>query len=608
MNTELFIKKSIDIHGDKYDYSLSVYESPKTKVKIICPHHGIFEQMPYSHMNGNGCPHCAKEKEPYNKRSLDELISLCKERFPEYDYSKSTEDILPKMVVICPKHGEFTCLYRTFTKGAGCPKCYYENLRKPKPIIKSHKEKFIEKAKAKYGDQYDYSFVGDEPYQKETFICNIHNVKFQQTRGQHLKGACGCHMCAKKNLGAPSLGNNEFLKRMKELYGNDYIFDEPYINNRQEMTVICKKHGEFKQSVVRLLKGSGCPDCSNEKQILKRHQNFIKRSNELYGNKYDYSLVEYKGNTTYIKIICKEHGIFEKSPISFLQGAGCPECSGAIQFSKEESKIFNWFPDVFERNDRTVLNGKELDLYSVKHKLAIEVNGIYWHSDEFKDKDYHLNKTEECMKQNISLLHFWDYEINKRQDIVKSMISSRLGLNHKIYGRQCLIKEVSSKEAKPFLANNHIQGASASSVNYGLYYNDELVAIMTFGKSRFNKKYDWELIRYCSKIGTNVIGGASKLFKHFLKNHDGSIVSYANRRYSNGNLYHTLGFRLTNTSKPNYVYFKNGEMLSRIKCQKHKLKTFLENYDDDLSETENMKNNGYTKIYDCGNYVFVYER
>ena len=247
-------------------------------------------------------------------------------------------------------------------------------------------------------------------------------------------------------------------------------------------------------------------------------------------------------------------------------------------------------------------------MYSEEHKLAVEVNGVYWHSDKFRERDHLLDKTLKCEQLGITLLHFWDYEINKKGDIVKSMISSRLGLNQKIYARKCVIKEVSSKESKQFQIDNHIQGSAVSSINYGLYYEDELVALMTFAKSRFNKKYDWELVRYCNKLDLTVVGGASKLFNWFLKNNDGSIISYANRRYSNGNLYHLLKFKLIDSTRPNYMYFRNNVLLSRVKCQKHKLSKLLDNFDEKMSEKENMKNNGFDRIYDCGNYVFVFER
>ena len=127
---------------------------------------------------------------------------------------------------------------------------------------------------------------------------------------------------------------------------------------------------------------------------------------------------------------------------------------------------------------------------------------------------------------------------------------------------------------------------------------------MTFSKSRFDKKYDFELIRYCNKLDLTTVGGASKLLKHFQRNHKGSIVSYANRRYSNGNLYRQLGFNYKSSSVPNYWYSSGLNLLSRYECQKHKLKNVLKNFDESLSERDNMVNNGYYRIYDCGNDKF----
>jgi len=128
---------------------------------------------------------------------------------------------------------------------------------------------------------------------------------------------------------------------------------------------------------------------------------------------------------------------------------------------------------------------------------------------------------------------------------------------------------------------------------------------MTFGKSRFNKKVAWELLRFCNKINYLVIGGASRLFKYFVKKYDDSVISYADKRYSIGNLYKNLGFKLSHESKPNYFYWKHNLVLqSRIQYQKHKLKDKLENFNLKLTESENMYNNGFRKIFDCGNQIW----
>lgn len=255
----------------------------------------------------------------------------------------------------------------------------------------------------------------------------------------------------------------------------------------------------------------------------------------------------------------------------------------------------------YKSNDRVILEGKELDIL-INDKLGIEINGLYWHSDDKKHKNSHINKLEMCVDKNIKLLQFWDYQVIEKTDIVMSMILSKLGLTEKIYARKCEIREV--KESKEFLEKNHIQGNVNSKIKLGLYYNNELVALMTFGKPRFNKNYDWELLRYCSKINTTVVGGFSKILKHFRKNNEGSIISYANKMFSDGNVYKQNDFKFKYDTEIGYFYHNGSNILSRIYTQKHKLKQLLINYDENLTESENMFRNGYLRVWDCGNRVY----
>jgi hypothetical protein len=128
---------------------------------------------------------------------------------------------------------------------------------------------------------------------------------------------------------------------------------------------------------------------------------------------------------------------------------------------------------------------------------------------------------------------------------------------------------------------------------------------MSFGKNRFASDVEWELIRFASKQNVNVVGGASKIFKHFRNNYEGGIVSYSDRRYSVGNMYKTLGFQFSHFSQPNYFYFKDSLNLeSRQKYMKHKLPNLLEKFNSSLTEWENMVVNGYNRIWDCGNSVW----
>lgn len=274
--------------------------------------------------------------------------------------------------------------------------------------------------------------------------------------------------------------------------------------------------------------------------------------------------------------------------------------------SSIEQELFESIPcENKYQNDKTILGGMELDMVLPDVKLAIEYDGLYWHSvQQGKGENYHLDKTKRCLEKGYQLFHIFESD---DIEIWQSMINNKLGLNKRIYARKCEIKEVSFADSMKFLEENHLQGFCPSSIRYGLYYNDELVQLITFGKSRFDKSYDYELLRLCTLKGYCVVGGASKLFKHALKFVKGKIISYANRRFSCGEIYKKLGFELKGESAPNYFYNKSGKMYSRIAFQKHKLKDVLDKFDDSLSEYDNMLNNGYDKIYDCGNLVFSYK-
>ena len=244
-------------------------------------------------------------------------------------------------------------------------------------------------------------------------------------------------------------------------------------------------------------------------------------------------------------------------------------------------------------------------------KIAIEVNGVYWHSESMgKYRDYHLYKTIKCDELGVKLIHILDYEWLFKKPIIKSLLLSQLGLiGNKIYARKCEIKEITDTPLlREFLDNNHIQGYTHSKINLGLYYNGDLVSVMTFGRNRFSKnKNEFEMIRFCNVLNTLVIGGMSKLFKHFIRYYNLNntpIISFSDRRFFNGDGYRMLEFDFIKNTPPSYIYFKNYKILNRISCQKHKLNKLLDNFDPNKTEYENMKLNGWKRVWDCGNMKF----
>ena len=343
----------------------------------------------------------------------------------------------------------------------------------------------------------------------------------------------------------------------------------------------------------------------------------VKTSYEKFilNNEYDspmFSLDEYFKRIDeheYLKFKCKKCGYEFEAWHHDGHHRHCPKCYPK-QISNPERELVEFIglqSISIKTNDRTAIKPLELDIYVPDKKLAFEFDGLYWHSEnEDKLSNYHLTKTELCEKQGIQLIHIFENEWKCKQDIVKSRIKNLLGIYDKtIFARKCEVKEVDSKISYQFQNENHIQGQVNAKVNLGLFHNNELVSLMTFSKCRFDKKHEWELVRFCNKLGYHIPGAAGKLLKYFERTYmPKTLVSYADRRWSQGKLYNAIGFKLDHISKPNYWYWKTLHLESRIKYQKHKLKDILEKFDESKSEFENMKMNGYHRIFDCGNLVF----
>lgn len=209
--------------------------------------------------------------------------------------------------------------------------------------------------------------------------------------------------------------------------------------------------------------------------------------------------------------------------------------------------------------------------------------------------------------KDVRLLRFWDFEFT-RPTAVLSYLAATLNLCKESVGaRKCDVRKVDSKEAARFLDKWHIQGNTRASVAFALFYQDDLVALMTFRKPAISRKFDWELARFCVKGRWRVSGGASRLLSAFRKQYAGSIVTYADRRYSVGAVYYALGFKLMHVSKPGYFYYHGKhKVVSRYRAQKHKLPQLLGNtFNPSLSEAANMKANNFLKVYDCGQFVFA---
>jgi hypothetical protein len=461
----------------------------------------------------------------------------------------------------------------------------------------------------------------------------IHNIKFQPN----------CDVCGGiiRNIDKPvqktcsKLCSNrhpekkqKIIKSLKTNFGEDY--SQRLLKKRQETNLerygnTCSLHGEeqVKKKIETWIK-----NYSVENPI--QNSNIRKKANETIKERYGVDNITYRNFTNdTIKKINDPEWLFKKhhnERLSTLEIGEMLNASGSaiykklikynipvLQFhrsnpEKELAEIISKHTDVCV-NSRKIIAPQEIDIYLPEYRLGIEFNGIYWHSElAGTQRDYHLNKTKRCEKSDVRLIHLFENEWYHKREIVLSRILNLINKSNSIGARKCNIKEISTEEKRKFFIETHIQGDTVSSINLGLYNEGILVSSMSFIKSRFNKDLQWELVRFSNKLNTTVTGGANKLFQYFIKNYNpNSIMSYSDKRWNTGHLYKKLGFKYSHTSGPNFWIIKNTELVHRIQYQKHKLSKTLKNFNPDLTAWENMRLNGYNRIWDCGNDVFVWK-
>ena len=273
------------------------------------------------------------------------------------------------------------------------------------------------------------------------------------------------------------------------------------------------------------------------------------------------------------------------------------------QKSIKERELLEYIKFIYIGNIITSYrDGLEIDIYLPQLRIGFEFNGLYWHSEEFKDKNYHLKKTNHFKERGIRIIHIWEDDWNFRRDIIESQVKNLLKVNPvRIFARKCVVKEVDVKNVREFLDVCHVQGFTSSVKKLGLYYDNKLVSIMTFDHFEGRKimePNEWNLSRFCNKLNTSVIGGSSKLLNYFIKNYKPKrIVSYADKDWSVGNLYYKLGFENIGENGPDYKYIIDYKRVHKSRYKKSKLNTTL-------TESKFMKDSEIYKIYDCGKIKF----
>jgi len=265
-------------------------------------------------------------------------------------------------------------------------------------------------------------------------------------------------------------------------------------------------------------------------------------------------------------------------------------------------------------NDRKLSDGKyEIDIYVPSHKIGIEINGLFWHSwnpsvEKPENRNYHSDKTEYFANIGIQIVHITDSQWNTKREIVCSLLKSKFGMSERLYARKCNIVELDSVKQKEFFNSTHLQGYVPAAFSFGLEYSGEIVSAISVSKSRIKPNDGHELVRFSTKLDTTVVGGLSKLLSHARKTLNiKKMTSYCDRDISNGKGYLTVGFTCDKVTEPGYFWTDGTNIHSRQKCQREKLRKWLPNFDESLSEASNMFANGYRRYWNSGNFLFKIE-
>ena len=579
LSTSDFIAKAIEVHGDKYDYSKSVYMGWNKPITITCKVHGDFVQSSANtHLTGKGCQKCGRGRRASATRlTTKQFVERAKRIHGDaYDYSQSNYTGRTEPIdIICKKHGVFTqASANNHLAGSGCPKCGAERWVLANS---STREKFIEKAKKVHGDKYDYSKSKytrlRDPIE---IICKTHGSFIQSSAKSHLSG-------------------------------------------------------------------SGCPKCVSEKRKrikLLSVTEFKEAAKTIHGDKYKYNKFTYVNTRTKTRVTCNLHGDFWVTPNNHIsKQSGCPKCVHPL---REQTSLKDYLSDInhsltIETGVRGLLKNKllEIDLYIEDLKLGFEWNGYPWHYESSRNlslqannaslngsafRKKHHEKAIQAKNAGIRLIQIFhdQWENTRTRPILESIIRLALGKPDKIlHARKCEIGAISNKEAIRFLKTNHIQNIANADISYGLKYNGTLVSVMTFvNRNRYHRdeEISWEILRYAPMLNTAIVGSHNRLFNAFLEeNKPNKVISYTDLSlFNTTGIWTNLGFREVGTSPPAFWPIDRGlNRRHRSSFTKPRLmKKFGDLIDPNKSQIENILSLNdhfpFGVVWDAGSSKFVW--
>lgn len=673
LTTEEFIRRSVERHGDRYDYSRSVYRNSRTDIEIVCRKHGSFLQRPKNHYLGYHCPLCGNESK---RLSQSEFVSRCQAQHGDrYDYGKvvydgpdseiivtckphgdfnivarvhlnnargcpvcaderrvtsqrflkrchaifgdaytydavTFETVSDVVTVTCKKHGDFSRAVSHLLEGRGCPQCARERVvAKPR---KTPSYDVVERFVSVHGDRYDYSLVNFVAYDVPVdVICRKHGV-FPILPINHWKGA-HCRKCARETAGEKNrLGDSEWLEKFRAVHGDRYDYPSVQrIHSEKRIDVVCKEHGVFSVLVRNHYYGKhGCPDCSDYGPDSQ--QSVLRKFLRIHGDRYDYSEVDYRGTKDKVTIICKSHGRFLQAPDSHIQGAGCPKCGiesrlalPSRSVSKAELEIQQYVNSLGFDTEHGYLPQSDskwtFDVILPDQKLAIEYNGVYWHSYPRAHRGQHYHKRKNAEANGYRLITIWEDNWQQNRARMESLIRRALRpAEVKLGARETLVAKVPLEQAKEFHEAYHVQGfgLKRAAHHYALFDQADMVAVASFDSVG-------TLHRYTVMDGVSIAGGLKKLIKAY-RGHFGDlpIVTFCDRDHFTGCLYRASGFDLTGGSLT-MSYVVGPKRVRREHYMKHKLPALFEDVDMSMKEIDICAENNVFACWNSGTERYI---
>jgi hypothetical protein len=609
LTQEQFIAKCRAVHGDRYDYLQTVYRTARDRVTVVCRKHGPFEQVASSHVRGNGCKACADADTSARrtKTQQEAIADFQKVHGDRYDYSLvKYENANTPVTIVCPEHGSFEQKPREHSGGSGCQKCRDDATGQR---FAQTEDEVITDFRRVHGSRYDYSLVDYKTATKKVkIICPEHGV-FEKAPYSHKNGS-GCLECYLE-----SRRMSDFLDRAKRVHGDLYIYDSTeYDSSGRRVKIICREHGEFEQLPFEHLSGSGCRLCANKKIAEARKipdEDWIARFREAHGDRYAYNDDRNIESSKKITITCRKHGYFEQLVSAHAVGRGCPKCAVEERFqvsqhsrSTGEREVDDYIASIGFETQHGYLpdsdNRWTFDVVVPGTKLAVEFNGVYWHSYPRAHCGQHYHKRKNAEAHGYRLITIWEDDWRFNRSRMESLLRRvLLGPQTKIGARVTEVSRVDHGTAKAFHEEHHIQDFRITVANqhYALFDSADLVAVASFDRKG-------TLHRYTVLDGLSIAGGLSKLIKAFRGEHGPlPIVTFCDRDYFDARVYRAAGFEKTG-GQLTMSYAVNGRRQRREAYMKHKLPALFGAIDETEKEIDICATNGVFACWNSGTERF----